>query len=212
MKSSVLRARQHVVEVEVFRLSCPSPSVKIEHDAPALFLRERRHAGVDARPTGASGCRTGCSLWRYRTSSSRSLVNVGLMMILSEKLPMRARSSGSSRRTNCSAASFSKIEVERHAAAGVEHDDDRDRLDVALEDRHRLRASPLSSTSKCSRSRVGTSRPDAVDRRRIDRHRLDAGTERRRLLRKHHSRCRKNGENGESCESCHEQAVPGILP
>ncbi len=40
--------------------------------------------------------------------SSRLLVNCGLMRIFSEKSPMRARSSGSKRRTKRSAASFRK--------------------------------------------------------------------------------------------------------
>src|SRR5713101_3561437 len=72
-------------------------------------------------------------------SSLRLLVNSGLTMILSSKLPMRARSSGIRRSRNCSAPSFTLCDVVHHAAALIEHDHDLDELDIVDEQRHGLR-------------------------------------------------------------------------
>ncbi|MNC86534.1 hypothetical protein D3C83_22060 [compost metagenome] len=99
-----------------------------------------------------------CSSSSALTRSSRSLVNVPLNMILSLKAPTWARSSGSSRRMNCSAAALSSfrlafmLKLKSIITTAVNGWTSFWKKTISC-------GLPLSSSAKSSRDRSGTSRP-----------------------------------------------------
>ena len=92
------------------------------------------------------------SVWRMRTSSSRSLVNCGLMQNLVGEAADARAILGQQPQHEPLGRHLQEIQVQRHAAARVEHGDDRDRLDVALEDRQ------AAAACRCRRSRSASAR------------------------------------------------------
>ena len=117
-------------------LSCPSEKSSTTRRPPsgnsAVMLRSTAVQIGD----GPMSCRP---YRRTAVSAPLSLVNCsGLMTMSWLRLPMRALSAGRSFANELPGRLADELELVRHAAAAVEHDDDRDRLHVVAEDGDRL--------------------------------------------------------------------------